>query len=182
MTFRARCGMKISKELLGALLLLAGCGAEEAPAPRPANLAPNFTFRTMDHLKAYVIVNGERYSDTSCLWCLSLATVFDSKIPVPEWPPKGAAWIAAATDKDENGAKRSAVEIALEGGLYDVAGQERLKKDYPHLKPGEQILYVKANIAGSERCGALRLRVVGADGANYRYTNFTPIQSMEEEN
>jgi hypothetical protein len=148
----------------------------------PTVTTATFTFRTMDHLKACVIVNGERYSETSCLWCLSLQTDLDPKIPVGEWPPKGAAWVGAATGKDENGMTRSTIEIAIEGGRYDLAGQERLKKSYPHLEAGEQVLYVNAEICGKRRRGAVRLKLVGTDGMVYRYTDFSPIQSMEDEN
>jgi hypothetical protein len=166
-----------------------------APRKKPAFVPPaympmfqdpqpttgNFTFRTMDHLKAFVIINGERYSDTSCLWGYSLAYDFDPKIAVPEWPPKGAALAGAATGKDEAGRKTSTIEIAIEGGVYDLAGLERLRKAYPHLAPGEQVLYVKAELHGQCRQGALRLKLVGEDGSFYRYTNYNPVQSMEDE-
>jgi hypothetical protein len=136
----------------------------------------------MDHLKAYVIVNGERVTETSCLWAYSLSYEFDPKIQVTDWPPKTAGFAGASSIKDESGQARSTIEVAIEGGLYDLAGQERLKKAYPHLEPGEQVLSVNAEIFGQRHRGALRLKLVGEDGTIYRYTNFTPIQSMEEEN
>ena len=147
----------------------------------PQPTTANFTFRTMDHLKAFVIVNGERYSDTNCLWGYSLSYDFDPKIAVPQWPPKGAGFAGAATGKDEAGNKVSTIEIAIEGGLYDSAGQERLRKACPHLAPGEQVLYVKAEIQGKLYQGALRLKLVGEDGTIYRHTNYNPVQSMEDE-
>jgi hypothetical protein len=148
----------------------------------PAPSTACFTFRTMDHLKSYVIINGERVTETSCLWAYSLAYEFDPKIPVTDWPPKTAGFAGAASTKDERGRIASTIEIAVEGGLYDLAGRDRLKKAYPHLESGEQVLYVNAEIFGQIHRGALRLKLVGEDGTNYRYTNFTPIQSMEEEN
>ncbi len=167
----------------------------ETPKPKPAFVPPplkpstgqlsplsaSFTFRTMDHLKAYVLVNGERYSDTVCLWALSQTTEFDPKIAVPDWPPKGAAWVNHAIGRDEEGRKTSTIEFAIDGGLYDLDGQVRLKREVPHLEPGEQVLYVKAEIQGLRRQGALRLKLVGENGRVYRYTNFTPLQSMEDE-
>lgn len=126
----------------------------------------NFNFRTMDHLKAYVLVNGERVSDTPCLWGYSKSYAFDPRIPVTEWPPKGAAFVAAA----------DGVELALEGGLYDLNGQARITKNFPSFEAGEMILYVNTTTVG-----ALRLKLVGEDGCPYRYTNYTPLQSDEEE-
>lgn len=151
------------------------------PTGKLSPLSASFTFRTMDHLKAYVLVNGERYSDTVCLWALSQTTEFDPKIAVPDWPPKGAAWVHHAIGRDEEGRKTSTIELAIDGGRYDLDGQARLKREVPHLEPGEQVLYVKAEIQGVRRQGALRLKLVGENGTVYRYTNFTPVQSMEEE-
>lgn len=152
------------------------------PPTKPLSpLSASFTFRTMDHLKAYVLVNGERYSDTVCLWALSQTTEFDPKIAVPDWPPKGAAWVHHAIGRDEEGRKTSTIELAIDGGRYDLDGQARLKREVPHLEPGEQVLYVKAEIQGVRRQGALRLKLVGENGTVYRYTNFTPLQSMEDE-
>lgn len=148
----------------------------------PTSTTPAFTFRTMDHKLAYVIVNGERYSDTTCQWALSLSTPFDGAIQVPAWPPHGAAWVGALSGKSDQTGLISKVEIAIAGGFNDEAGQKRLKHDYPQLEPGEQILYVKASIEGKERRGALRLKLVGTDGTFYRYTNYSPLQNMEEEN
>jgi hypothetical protein len=147
----------------------------------PAPSTACFTFRTMDHLKSYVIINGERVIDTPCLWAYSLSYQFDPKIPVTDWPPKTAGFAGAATTKDGSGRVGSTIEIAVEGGLYDLAGQARLKKAYPHLEPGEQVLYVNAEIQGQLHRGALRLKLAGEDGTFYRYTNFTPVQSMEDE-
>lgn len=163
-----------------ALLMLPACGQEDPAAPPPRTAS--FTLRTMDHLRADVFVNGERYSETVCLWSLSLSDDFDPRIPVPEWPPKEARWAGSKTGRDQEGEVTSRIEILIEGGLHDDRGQERLKKDFPHLAPGEQVLYVKASIKGTERCGALRLKLAGADGSIYRYTDFTPILSEEDEN
>jgi hypothetical protein len=153
------------------------------PSPEPPTATtPAFTFRTMDHQLAYVIVNGERYSDTTCQWALSLSTPFDPAIKVAQWPPPGAAWVGALSGTSDDTGKTSKVEIAIEGGFNDLAGKNRLKRDYPNLEPGEQILYVTATIEGRERRGALRLKLVATDGTFYRYTNYSPLQNMEEEN
>lgn len=163
-----------------ALLILPACGQEDPAAP-PPRTAP-FTLRTMDHLRADVFVNGERYSDTVCLWSLSLADAFDPRIPVPDWPPKDARWAGSKTGRDQEGEVTSRIEILIGGGLHDDLGQERLKKVFPHLEPGEQVLYVKATIQGTPRRGALRLKLVGRDGSIYRHTEFNPVHSEEDEN
>ncbi|HXX92284.1 MAG TPA: hypothetical protein VEN81_01540, partial [Planctomycetota bacterium] len=98
----------------------------------PAPSAPCFTFHTMDHLKAYVLMNGERIADTSCLWAFSLAYEFDPKIPVGAWPPPTATLAGRAWARDDGGRETSSIEIAIEGGAYDEAGRARLKKEYPH--------------------------------------------------
>jgi hypothetical protein len=136
----------------------------------------------MDHLKAYILINGERVTDAPGLWGFSRGYVFDPRIPVPAWPPQGAAFVAAERERDPKGATISSIELALDGALYDLSSQSRLRKAYPHLEPGEMVLYVDARRDDQCRRGALRLRVVGDDGGCYRYTNFSPIQSMEEDN
>src|SRR5205085_1150140 len=104
---------KFARVLPLILISLTACSREE-----PGPTTPTFTFRTTDHLKAIVIVNGERYSDTTCLWALSRSMEFDPRIEVSEWPPKGATWVRAATRNGEQGIPASSIEIAIEGGRY----------------------------------------------------------------
>lgn len=143
--------------------------------------APTFTFRTMDHLKAAVYVNGVLVSDTVCLWGYSPSYPFDPDIPVPVWPPPGAAFIASARQRDPDGGPSSTVQMALAGGVHD-AGLEALRKEFPHLEHADQVLYVQAVIGDTRYQGALRLRVVAPDGTVYRHTAFNPVQSEEAEN
>jgi hypothetical protein len=120
-------------------------------------------------------------NDAPCLWGFSKAYEFDPRIPVPDWPPKDAAFVAAEQQRGSDGIASSSIELALEGGLYDLAGQARIRKAYPHLEAGEMVLYIRAHWDGTRRQGALRLQVVGEDGTGYRYTNYTPLQSMEDD-
>jgi hypothetical protein len=135
----------------------------------------------MDHLKADVFINDELQTDTPHFWCLSDLTEFDDRIPVPEWPPPGSAYAGAALGKDDLGREVSRVELYVAGSLYSAVTPRELRSRYPSLKEGDQILFVDGELASVRRRGALRLRVAGKDGRIYRNTNFTPVQSMEEE-
>ncbi|HYE98640.1 MAG TPA: hypothetical protein VEJ18_06995, partial [Planctomycetota bacterium] len=63
---------------------------------------------------------------------------------------------------------------------YPEEPREALLARVPHLDPDEQILYVKAEGCGRGWTGALRVKVVGADGTVYRHVTFHPPDSEED--
>jgi hypothetical protein len=150
-------------------------GPEDGTAFDPALSTPSFTLRTMDHQEAVVWINGHRRGATSALWSATLNTAFDPKIPVPEWPPAGAKGCGKASREG------SAVELRIQGGYYELDDFTAVRVRHPHLVDGEHVLYVRAIWGGLERTGALRLRVVGKDGALYRWTDYTPPSNADDE-
>jgi hypothetical protein len=123
---------------------------------------PAFTFRTMDHRAAKVVLNGEELNATPCLWSVTEKIDFDPKIRVDAWPPEGARFIGS-TEHREHSDWRAELYIA------DA-------KTLPALKDGECLLYVDATIRGRGQRGALRLRV-----DDYHYVNYTPLVNPEGE-
>lgn len=136
----------------------------------------------MDHGKADVYLNGHLESGTTCHWSATANTAFDPKIPVPAWPPPGAKACGSGTRKLDDGTPGPTVELYIEGGHYEQEDFAATRAAYPHLVHGEQILYVRAMFGRSERRGAIRLRVVGQDGALYRWIDYVAWRSEEDEN
>jgi hypothetical protein len=157
-------------------------GPETGTEFDPAISSSCFSLRTMDHLKADVFINGHLQSKTTCLWSATPNTAFDPKIPVPVWPPPGAKFCGSGLRKRENGAPCSSIELYLSGGQYELEEFAATRATYPHLVDGEQILYVRVDWGGRPRTGALRLRVVGEDGALYRWVDYIAYASEEDEN
>lgn len=161
------------------------------PRPRPGPLpgakydpeigSPSLTFRTMDHGKADVHINGHRHSDTACLWSVTHNTEFDPKIPVTAWPPPDALRCAGGRQTDQYGSITFTIEAYIAGGNYREDETRRLRERHPHLVEGEHVLYVRTSGGGLDRTGAVRLLLVGKEGDLYRYSEYHPGQSDEDE-
>ena len=61
---------------------------------------PAFTFRTMDHGKAKVFLNGKELNETACLWTVTDALEFDPKIQVATWPPESARLVGSTRHRE----------------------------------------------------------------------------------
>lgn len=138
------------------------------PVPAAKGLAgsihlPAFTFRSLSG-GAYIQINGELLGQTPCLWSVTDALEFDSKIPVTPWPPERAEKIGTTTNPETGSA-----ELWLDQG-DDVA------RRLPHLRPGESVLYVDGTLGGKPVRGALHLFVEG-----YKSVVYTPLVNPEGE-
>jgi hypothetical protein len=133
----------------------------------------------MDHEKADVFINGHKYAPTPYLWSVTLNTVFDPKVPVEAWPPADAVYVGTAKRHTEDGVYVSTVELWVAGGKYDEAFPG-YRRRYPHLVDGEHLFFVKAKFFSFTRQGALRVRVVGSDGALYRWVDYRPTSLTED--
>jgi hypothetical protein len=124
---------------------------------------PAFTFRSVEG-GGQVRINGEFLGQAPCMWSLTDGLAFDPKIPVTPWPPEGANKIET-TSHPENGT----ADVWLDQS-------ESLARRFPHLRPGESVLYVDGKIGGKPVRGALRLLVEG-----YKYVVYTPLVNPEGE-
>lgn len=116
---------------------------------------PAFTFRTMDHQRVKVRMNGEDFSTTPCLWAVTDAMPFDPRIPVAAWPPEGARYVGS-TQHREHDAWKAEVYLAEAGD--------------------ESLLFVRGEFDGRVHQGALRLSLAG-----YRFIVYTPLVNPEGE-
>jgi len=157
--------------------------APQAATPDdPSVQSPSYIFRTMDHRPADVFINGHLHGSTAFLWCITANSAFDPKIPVSVWPPPGAKACGSRVRRSDDGTPISTLEIFIDGGHYEQEAFSPLRKQYPHLVDGEHILYLRATWGSSARVGAVRLRVVGKDGALYRWIHYVAYLSDEDEN
>jgi len=148
---------------------------EPAPAPKPrprreTRVAevhlPAFSFRTMDHRRAKVFMNGEELSETTCLWTITETIEFDPAIPVASWPPEKARY-AGSTQHPQNPDWKAEIYIADAGSLVPRIADARAD---------EAVVYVDASIQGRSLRGALRLRV-----PDYRWINYDPLVAPDGE-
>lgn len=146
--------------------------------PAAATQSPAFHFRTMDASTPLLIVNGRRHAGLPVMWWVSEQTEFDPRIPVPAWPPEGAAYRGRADWISDDGARSSCLELHVAGGRF--TDLDALRKRWPHLDPAEQVLFVKGHVQGRAFQGALRIQVRGADGAVYRYVTYDPSGGDED--
>ena len=138
------------------------------PVPRARGLSgaihlPAFTFRSLTG-GGQVQINGEVLGQAPCMWSVTDGLEFDPKIPVTPWPPEGALKIGT-TSHSENGS----ADVWLDQS--DGAG-----KRFPHLRPGEAVLYVDGTLGGRPLRGALRLLVEG-----FKNVAYTPLVNPEGE-
>jgi len=124
---------------------------------------PSFTFRALAG-GAHIQINGELVGSAPCLWTVTDGLQFDSKIPVTNWPPDGALKISS-TSHPENGS----ADLWLDSS-------DTLRSRFPHLMPGEAILYVDGKLGGKSIRGGLRLLVEG-----FKYAVYTPLVDPEGE-
>lgn len=124
---------------------------------------PSFTFRTLSGI-AHVQINGEFLGTAPCLWTVTDGLEFDPKIPVTPWPPEGAEKIGTSSHP-ENGS----ADLWLDQS--DGAARR-----FPHLRPGESLLYVDGILGGRTVRGALRLLVEGQ-----KVVVYTPLVNPEGE-
>jgi len=138
------------------------------PVPRARGLSgaihlPAFTFRSLTG-GGQVQINGEVLGQAPCMWSVTDGLEFDPKIPVTPWPPEGALKIGT-TSHSENGS----ADVWLDQS-------DGLARRFPHLRPGESVLYVDGKMGGKPVRGALRLLVEG-----YKYVVYTPLVNPEGE-
>jgi hypothetical protein len=136
--------------------------------PRAQGLAgdihlPAFTFRSLTG-GANIQINGEFLGGAPCMWSITNGMQFDPKISVETWPPEGAVKIGTTSNPETGSA-----EVWLDQG--DAIG-----KKYPHLRPGEAVLYVDGTLGGRPVRGALRLLVEG-----FKNVAYTPLVDPEGE-
>jgi hypothetical protein len=138
------------------------------PVPRAQGLAgaihlPSFTFRALAG-GAHVQINGELVGSAPCLWTVTDGLEFDPRIRVTNWPPDGALKISS-TSHPENGS----ADLWLDQS-------DAVRSRFPHLRPGEVVLYVDGKLGGKAVRGALRLLVEG-----FKYAVYTPLVDPEGE-
>jgi hypothetical protein len=98
------------------------------------------------------------------LWSVTDEMEFDPKISVATWPAEGAEKIGT-TSHPENGS----AEVWLDQS-------ESVARRFPHLRPGETVLYVDGTLGGKKVRGGLRLLVEGC-----RQVFYTPLVDPEGE-
>jgi hypothetical protein len=132
----------------------------------------------MDHSTPEIAINGRRHALLPVSWWVSALTDFDPLIPVTTWPPEGAAYRGSAKWVDEDLKRASSLELYIAGGRFtDLAG---LRKRYPHLDPAEHVFFARATIEGKLYQGAVRVKILGPEGAVFRYVTFDPSSSDED--
>lgn len=164
-----------------AVALLALPSQEPAPSDQPydpTGVPPGFTFRTMDHERVDVLINGQKYGRTPLYWCFTPESAFDPKIELKDWPPEPSVACGTSVLEDEDGS-RHVVELAIAGGRFREEERAEIRKKHPHLEVGEHVLYVNAKIRGKERRGGVRVKFAAADGAVYRHVSFEPASGDE---
>jgi len=124
---------------------------------------PSFTFRSLSDI-AHVQINGEFLGTAPCMWTVTDGLEFDPKIPVTAWPPEGAEKIGTSSHP-ENGS----ADLWLDQSDGAV-------RRFPHLHPGESVLYVDGTLGGRTVRGALRLLVEGQ-----KVVVYTPLVNPEGE-
>ncbi len=141
----------------------------------PGLTSPALMFRTLQGAGA-VHLNGQEHGASGCSWSVSRSTAFDPKIPLPSWPPQDAAFLGRWTRLDEQGRAASTLEAWIAGGGFRPEEMKRLRETHAHVVEGEHVLYVRADLGGAVRTGAVRVLVAG-----YGYTPFTPHTGGERE-
>jgi len=136
--------------------------------PRAQGLAgdihlPAFTFRSLTG-GANIQINGEFLGAAPCMWSVTNGLEFDPKIRVENWPPEDAVKIGTTSNPETGSA-----DLWLDQS--DGAG-----KKFPHLRPGEAVLYVDGTLGGRPLRGALRLLVEG-----FKNVAYTPLVNPEGE-
>lgn len=127
---------------------------EEEPAksaPRSSGLSgkihlPAFTFRFLGGASD-VQINGESLGRGTILWAVTDEMEFDPKIGVETWPPEDARKIGTSSHPETGSA-----EVWLDQS-------ESVARRFPHLRPGETVLYVDGTVGGKKVRGGLRLFV-----------------------
>jgi hypothetical protein len=142
--------------------------SEVRKVPRAAGISgdihlPAFTFRSLTG-GANIQINGELLGTAPCLWSVTNGMEFDPKIRVETWPPENAEKIGT-TNNPETGS----AEVWLDQS-------DGVAKRFPHLRPGEAVLYVDGTLGGRQVRGALRLLVEG-----FKNVVYTPLVNPEGE-
>jgi hypothetical protein len=127
---------------------------------------PAFTFRTMDHRAAKVLLNGEELNEAPCLWTVTETIEFDPKITVASWPPQKARY-AGSTRHPQNPSWTAELYIGDAGSAVPKIAD---------AQADEFVIYVDASIQDRPLRGALRLRVPG-----YRWISYDPLIAPDSE-
>jgi hypothetical protein len=77
----------------------------------------------------------------------------------------------------------SEIDVWVAGGFHDQEAFASFRSVHPHVGTDEQILFIRVRGGGrAPSTGAVRVKLAGRDGALYRWTNYDPVLSQEDEN
>ncbi|HEX7896720.1 MAG TPA: hypothetical protein VF950_03115 [Planctomycetota bacterium] len=148
-------------------LPLAACSPEGPPAVD----TPLFTIDSLDG-RAEIRINGKPVGSTPGSWA-GTARSFDSRIRVDAWPPPHA--MLATKTSVVGPAGKLETELWIAGAKNADDDRAALHRLYPHVAPGEHVVFVQAGVEGGVVRGAFRLSVEGR-----RFVLHRPAHVSEE--
>jgi hypothetical protein len=132
--------------------------------------APSWQFRTTDHVKAAVFINGIAAGDTMFEWN-PCTMAFDRAVRLSALPDRG---IYRSSKRIHDG---GATEVVIVGGLHHDEERREARKTVAYLADDEQLVCVRMHGV----VNAFRLKVVGPDGVAYLATDFNPVFDSESD-
>lgn len=144
-----------------------GTGCEKAPGPASVSVS----IETSDGKPASVFINGAEVGKTPFELVCTPAPPFDPAISFGQWPPlaKEDLSILSSGLYLRISGKESDLKLAVGGGRSPSGSAKKSAQFYPKLTDGEHLLFIQEQDGGHAVRGAVRFRVVGADGTIYSF-------------